>query len=323
MMNFQQRKVALTESACPIKAQMAVNTVRKGTPIHAVSAEKVLVLRTCKAIKSRNYPRKILATDGAEGMLHGWLFGEGECRNAEVILRSDTRFQVVEVEVSGLMIQEGQVSFSHGVVLHTGDRLTATKYLEQHEPRSRKAAVIGACRHVGNRRRVCVGAAGMATTGNHGTATAGNFGVAVAGDRGRALTGECGTASVGDRGYAYASDFGTAIAGEWGIASAGCGGEARALTYGTASAGIMGNAIAGDHGNANAGIRGTATAGLYGTVSAGPGGEIRLRYLDAQSNRYRTVTGYIGENNLTPFTSYTLDANHQFVPVSALEVASK
>ncbi|HCG1141325.1 TPA: hypothetical protein P6N63_006029, partial [Pseudomonas aeruginosa] len=52
-----------------------------------------------------------------------------------------------------------------------------------------------------------------------------------------------------------------------------------------------------------------------GTATAGEKGEIRIRYWDEKTERYRTVIGYIGEDGLEPNTHYRLDDNHRFVKV--------
>lgn len=141
----------------------------------------------------------------------------------------------------------------------------------------------------------------------------GDYSTAIAGDSGTATTGESGSALVGDRGAACAGMFGTAMAGEWGRADVGDGGNATALTCGVATAGRYGVATAGDFGTATVGANGTASAGIGGTVCAGELGEIRLKCWDEQAQRYRTVTGYIGENGLEANTHYKLSDQHVLV----------
>ena len=89
--------------------------------------------------------------------------------------------------------------------------------------------------------------------------------------------------------------------------------KATAGNYGTATAGFKGTATAGNYGTATAGNYGTATAGFKGTATAGETGVIQIRYWDDVVNRYRLVTGYIGENGLLPNTPYVLK-NGVFVP---------
>ena len=127
--------------------------------------------------------------------------------------------------------------------------------------------------------------------GDQQSVQAGDYGTAIAGDSGNAVAGDSGTAMVGDRGIAHAGAFGIATAG------------------------VLGTATAGDYGTASVGDQGTASAGIGGTVCAGEQGEIRLKYRDSQAQRYRTVTGYIGENALEPNTPYSLNAQHAFVQV--------
>ncbi|HGN4787823.1 TPA: hypothetical protein ACKTE9_001480 [Pseudomonas aeruginosa] len=75
--------------------------------------------------------------------------------------------------------------------------------------------------------------------------------------------------------------------------------------YGTATAGVEGTATAGNWG--------TATAGYKGTATAGKKGEIRIRYWDEKTERYRTVIGYIGEDGLEPNAPYKLNAGRKLV----------
>ncbi|HGE2405671.1 TPA: hypothetical protein ACGJR1_006348, partial [Pseudomonas aeruginosa] len=123
------------------------------------------------------------------------------------------------------------------------------------------------------------------------------------------------TLQAGDKELCQVGAYGTATAGYKGTATAGNEGTATAGDWGTATAGYKGTATAGDWGTATAGYKGTATAGYKGTATAGEKGEIRIRYWDEKTERYRTVIGYIGEDGLEPNTHYRLDDNHRFVKV--------
>ena len=72
--------------------------------------------------------------------------------------------------------------------------------------------------------------------------------------------------------------------------------------------GYGGTANAGDGGTATAGDGGTATAGYCGTANAGKHGEIRIRYWDPKSERYRVAVGYVGEDGIEPNTAYVVRA---------------
>ncbi|EME90703.1 S-antigen family protein, partial [Pseudomonas aeruginosa PA21_ST175] len=50
-----------------------------------------------------------------------------------------------------------------------------------------------------------------------------------------------------------------------------------------------------------------------GTATAGEKGEIRIRYWDEKTERYRTVIGYIGEDGLEPNVPYKLSAGRKLV----------
>ena len=99
----------------------------------------------------------------------------------------------------------------------------------------------------------------------------------------------------------------TATAGHYGTATAG--------DYGTATAGNDGTATAGNRGTATVGYGGTATAGDYGTATAGDRGMIRIKYYDAQNDRYRIAVAYVGEDGIMPNRKYKLNGSHEFVEV--------
>ncbi|MFL5350844.1 MAG: hypothetical protein ACJ8AT_39245, partial [Hyalangium sp.] len=82
---------------------------------------------------------------------------------------------------------------------------------------------------------------------------------------------------------------------------------------GTATAGDSGTATAGDSGTATAGDSGTATAGYRGTATAGDSGTVQIRWWDGAVERWRIVTGYIGEDGLEPGVKYRLDAGGRLV----------
>ena len=199
-----------------------------------------LVLRTCDANRQGHggfqWPESgpVAAPDWSPAAvcgrgLHGLLHGEGV--GSMLNWEPTAQWLVVEVDASSVVQLDGKVKFPRGVVVHCGDRLSATAYLREREP---GRAIVGS----------------LATAGYGGTATAGYGGTATAGDGGTATAGYGGTATAGYRGTATAGYGGTATAGD----------------RGTATAGDGGTATAGDGGTATAGDRGTATAGYGGTI---------------------------------------------------------
>src|SRR4030067_340874 len=194
------------------------------------SAETVLILRTCNAEMTSHrgfiWPEAGPVEDpdwkqtpNCGYGLHGLLFGEG---NGSLLnWRADARWLVVEVDATSVVNIGGKVKFPRGVVVHCGDRQSATSYLAA---RTHGRAIVG----------------GTATAGYGGTATAGDGGTAPAGDRGTATAGYGGTATAGYGGTATAGDGGTATAGYGGTATAGDGGTATAGYGGTATAGYGG-----------------------------------------------------------------------------------
>jgi len=193
----------------------------------------------------------------------------------------------------------------------------------------------------GYRGKTMAGDNGTATAGNYGKATAGDGGTANAGDGGKAMAGDGGTANAGDGGKATAGyggaanagDYGkatagnngtatagyngTAIAGNHGKAMAGNQGTAIAGDWGTATAGDEGSAIAGWQGTATAGERGTANAGHKGTAMAGAGGRISISWDERKTERIRTTTGYIGEDNIQANIPYKCDEEGKLIPAGS------
>ena len=125
------------------------------------------------------------------GGLHGLLWGHG---NASSLIEPDVvtgRWIVFAAELGDVVdIDGGKVKTPRGVVVHVGDRNSATTYLIEH---------------------------GAPAGVHYATVVAGNGGTATAGYRGTAMAGESGTATAGDRGTATAGDRGTATAGKRGI----------------------------------------------------------------------------------------------------------
>jgi hypothetical protein len=219
--------------------------------------------------------------------LHGLLDGEGY--GTLLDWEPDTVWLVAEVDE--WVNLGGKVKAPRAVVVHAGDRASATAWLVERCP---GRAVVGAT--------VVAGDHGMAVAGYGGTATAGDRGTATAGDRGTAIAGYRGTATAGDDGTATAGDRGTATAGDRGTATAGYRGTATAGYRGTATAGDCGTAIAGYCGTATAGDDGTATVRHGGTAAAGVGGTIQVQWWDGA--RYRVAIGYVGEDGIEPNVAY-------------------
>jgi len=206
--------------------------------VKKVVVKTALVLRTCSEdMSSKNgfvWPGvgKVatapdwIANEECGNGLHGWLYGQGD-HSCSSYLGATSKWLVVEVEESGIVMLGGKCKFESGVVRFVGAKADASAYIIANEPRSATVAVIGASLIVGDSQAVIVGAFGTATAGDSGTATAGDSGTATAGDRGTATAGDRGTATAGYRGTATAGYRGTATAGDSGTATAGELGEIR------------------------------------------------------------------------------------------------
>ena len=127
--------------------------------------------------------------------LHGLLWGDGDAS----LLNWDAtaKWLVVEIDADSAINLDGKVKFPSCVIVHVGDRHSATTFIAPFVPPGIK--VVG----------------GTATAGYRGTATAGDGGTATAGYRGTATAGDDGTATAGYRGTATAGDGGSIIIQRW------------------------------------------------------------------------------------------------------------
>ncbi|TWB00393.1 DUF7666 domain-containing protein [Gluconacetobacter diazotrophicus] len=260
-------------------------TIEKTEECAAHVAETSLVLRVCRADGTSRpgfaWPdqvgAEIVAPDWSAVKecghgLHGWLYGQGDHSCVDYWRNDDARWYVLEVRNTDLVMLGGKCKFPRAIVRFIGSMREAAAFIRANETKAQTVAVIGAEISVGDRESCIVGSLGTATAGNGGAATAGDSGTATAGYGGTATAGDSGTATAGNRGTATAGNRGTATAGN----------------------------------------RGAATAGDGGTATAGDHGEIRIRYRDTKSERYRTVVGYVGEDGIKPNVKYRLNADHKF-----------
>ena len=174
---------------------------RSRVKAHHAAAPKpatVLVLRTCDSLGRGHggfeWPESGHVecadwdpTDRCGGGLHGLLWGEGRGLilswepNAKWLVVEVVERDIVQITADG----GGKVKFPRGVVVHCGDRASATTYIAE---RSANRAIVGGA--------ATAGEYGTATAGDRGTATAGEYGIATAGDRGTATAGEYGTVQL-------------------------------------------------------------------------------------------------------------------------------
>lgn len=118
--------------------------------------------------------------------------------------------------------------------------------------------------------------------------------------------------NVGYKGTAIVGRSGQAIAGYSGIAIAGDGGTATTGDHGISTAGAHGTAIAGIEGVVTVGYSGMAFVGEYGQAKANNDSFINIKYYDYESCRMRTLTGYIGENDLKANVFYKVITKNKF-----------
>ena len=82
------------------------------------------------------------------------------------------------------------------------------------------------------------------------------------------------------------------------------GGTSTSGYGGTSTSGYGGTSTSGYRGTSTSGDGGTSTSGDGGTSTSGDGGEIRIRWWDDKTTRYRTAVGYIGEDGLLAGVAY-------------------
>src|ERR1041384_1805202 len=122
----------------------------------AVPAATVLVLRTCAADLTAyggfQWPESgpVEAPDWSPTAecghgLHGLLWGEGDGRLLN--WAPDARWLVVEVDAADVVELNGKVKFPRGVVIHCGNRESATAYIASHGGEGR--AIVGSTQTAG------------------------------------------------------------------------------------------------------------------------------------------------------------------------------
>jgi hypothetical protein len=209
--------------------------------------------------------------------LHGALWGEGD--GSLLDWASAAKWLVVEIEADIAVELGGKVKFPAGVVIHCGDRLSATQYIQAN---GAKGAVIG----------------GTSTSGYRGTSMSGDYGTSTSGYRGTSTSGYRGTSTSGDRGTSTSGNCGTSTSGNCGTSTSGEGGTSTSGEGGTSTAGYRGNSTSGDHGTSMSGYRGTSTSGYCGIIVC--------RWYGG--NRHRLTVGYVGEIGILPNTPYKADS---------------
>ncbi len=96
------------------------------------------------------------------------------------------------------------------------------------------------------------------------------------------------------------------------------GGDGSTITGGdgsTITGGYRSTITGGDGSTITGGDGSTITGGDGSTITGGDGAEIKIRYWDEKSQRYRTRIGYIGEDGLVPNKKYRLNNDAQFEEV--------
>ena len=89
---------------------------------------------------------------------------------------------------------------------------------------------------------------------------------------------------------------------------------ARSGGYGATLTGGYGATLTGGDGATLTGGDGaTLTGGDRATLTGGDYAELRIRYLDAKCDRWRTAIAYVGENGIKAGVAYRLNGNHEFV----------
>jgi len=201
---------------------------------------KALVLRTCasdlKSYGGFQWPSsgKVIAPDWdpkpeCGNGLHGALYGEG---NGDLLdFGSDSKWLVVEVELKNVVDLGGKVKFPECKIKYCGDRLGASKYLQENGCDGRE--IIGGYSTSGDYGRSITGYRGESSSGYKGTSISGyfgtsiskNYGESISRNWGASITGAWGVSISRDGGISISGDFGRSISGIDGRCQSGFGGE--------------------------------------------------------------------------------------------------
>ena len=114
--------------------------------------------------------------------LHGWLYGQGDHGTSDYATLSDAKWLVVEVVLSEVRMLGGKCKFPSGIVRFVGAMSESAKYIIEHEPQSKRVAVIGAVLECGEGGVLQGGALSVLTGGDSATMTGGNYAKMTGGD---------------------------------------------------------------------------------------------------------------------------------------------
>ena len=190
----------------------------------------VLVLRTCAADMTAWGGFKWPASGPVEcadwspraecgNGLHGLLWGEGN--GERLSWDAAARWLVVEVDENLIVSLGDKVKFPRGVVVHCGDRYSATRYIAEHGGAGRR--IVGAL--------VTVPADGTVEAGDGSTVKAGARSTVKAGYGSTVKAGARSTVEAGDGSTVEAGDGSTVKAGDGSTVKAGYGSVAVATAW--------------------------------------------------------------------------------------------
>ena len=256
------------------------------TPLKYNPKTESLVLRACRAdLTSRNgfswKNKHVKAPDWSSAPqcgsgLHGWLNGQGDPDMWGH--RDDDKWLILAVKTSTVVDLGGKVKFPASRTLYVGSKVETASLLASILP---GVPVVfanltgGECSTLtGGDYSILTGGYDSTLTGGHRSTLTGGNGSTLTGGNGSTLTGgECSTLTGGDR-------------------STLTGGDRSTLTGGYDS---------------------TLTGGYDSTLTGGKYSTLQIKWWDHVASRGRIATAYVGEDGIEANTSYTLDANHQFI----------
>ncbi|MDQ3203921.1 MAG: hypothetical protein M3Q94_17435 [Pseudomonadota bacterium] len=174
--------------------------------------ETALVLRTCYADMTSHgrfqWPSDVgsfveapdwVKSDECGNGLHGWLFGQGDAGASSSINKANAKWLVVEVPLPSIVALGGKVKFPSCTIRHIGDKLSATQYLVEHEPRAASVSVIGITLTGGDDSTLTGGYCSTLTGGNRSTLTGGDCSTLTGGNDSTLTGGDDSTLTGGDK----------------------------------------------------------------------------------------------------------------------------
>ena len=278
-----------------------------------MTTKRAYVLRTCDAnLKSHNdfqWPEKgeVSCPDWdpkpeCGNGLHGLLNGKDK---GSYLLDWDlgAKWLVVSVNPKDIVDLDDKVKFKEGIVVHCGDRKSATDFIISKGADPSKVA--GAFLTGGDKLTVTGGYSSTVTGGHDSTVTGGDESTVTGGHFSTVTGGYYSTATGGDESTVTGGHFSTVTGGRFSTVTGG---------YGSTVTGGESSTVIGElRSTVTGGNRSSITGGYDSTVTGGHDSVLSLKWWDSKANRLRISTVYVGEDGILPDIEYKLDNKGKFI----------